>query len=155
MDGLKYWKFKHLMVSEVTLEIMGQLIERRQKEQKYEETLLKWSLSLFVVIFFSLIYIYFYKLTMIEKAFAGSHTTIDYIFEDKLLLVMGIAMLTCLFQMFVYKNKHKKAENEYEELRITTIDRGEELWEKPVPWNHRHEVYDWMKKEHDINLYYK
>ncbi|WLD91858.1 DUF2663 family protein [Alkalihalobacillus sp. AL-G] len=155
MTGLKNWKFKHLMISEVTVEVLEQLIERRIKEQRYEETLLKWSLSLFVVIFFAFLYLYFYKFSTIQMTFIDTRTIFDYIVQDNLLLFMVIAGLTCMIQMIVFKKKHSKAESDYEELRITTIERGEELWEKPIPWDHRHEVFDWMKKEHDINLYFK
>ncbi|WP_257347757.1 YpbF family protein [Pseudalkalibacillus decolorationis] len=155
MDGLKDRKFKQYMISGVTVEVIDQLIDRRKKEQKYEQTLLKWSLSLFVVIFFTFLYVYFYKLRLVQQSFFSTKGMFEFIIQDKLLLVMTVAGLTCLIQLFAYKKKHQKAENEYEELRKTTIERGEELWEKPVPWKHRHEVFDWLKNEHDINLYHK
>ncbi|WP_261129169.1 YpbF family protein [Bacillus sp. Marseille-Q3570] len=155
MDGLQYWKFKQYSVSEVTLEVVKNLIERRTKEKRFEQLVLKWSLSLFVMLFFSLIYIYFYKLPAFGTMFLMNRNVIGYLSQDKLLLTLFIIGIFSIVQMIYYKKKHTKAENEYEELRIATIERGEELWEKPVPWKHRHEVFDWLKQEHDVNLYHK
>lgn len=155
MDDLKVWNFKQYQVSEVTLEVLKSLVEKRQKEQKFEQLLLKWSLSLFVILFFAILYIYFYKLPAIESMFMNSRKASEYFMQDMILFVLFIVGVLCFIQMFLYKKKHVKAEGEYEELRIATIDRGEELWEKPVPWQHRHEVFEWLKKEHDVNLYHK
>ncbi|MCF6408261.1 DUF2663 family protein [Pseudalkalibacillus salsuginis] len=155
MNGLQYWKFKQYLISEVTLEVVKNLIERRTKEKRFEQLLLKWSLSLFVVLFFSIVYTYFYKLPALERMFLTNRDIMSDLTKDKLLFILLIAGVFCVIQMIHYKKKHTKAENEYEELRIATIERGEELWEKPVPWKHRHEVFDWLKSEHDINLYHK
>ncbi|WP_349407596.1 DUF2663 family protein [Pseudalkalibacillus sp. SCS-8] len=155
MDGLQLWKFKQYQVSEVTLEVVKNLVERRQKEQRFEQLLLKWSLSLFVIMFFSLLYIYFYKLPMFENMFLSAGKMTAYLFQDRILFILFVIGVFCFIQMFLYKRKHMKAEKEYEELRIATIERGEELWEKPAPWDRRHEVYEWLKKEYDVNLYHK
>ncbi len=155
MDGLRVWKFKQYQISEVTMEVIKSLVEKRQKEQRFEQLLLKWSLSLFVILFFAVLYIYFYKLSTLETMFINSSNISEYFLQDMLLFVLFVGGLLCLVQMILYKKKHVKAESEFEELRIATIERGEELWEKPVPWNHRHEVFEWLKKEHDVNLYHK
>lgn len=155
MDGMKIWKFRQCQVSEVTIEVIKSLIEKRQKEQRFEQLVLKWALTLFVILFFALLYIYFYKLPTVENLYVSTQSVSANLLQDKILGVLIIVGILSFVQMILYKKKHTKSESEYEELRIATIERGEELWEKPVPWQHRHEVFEWLKAEYDVNLYHK
>ena len=61
----------------------------------------------------------------------------------------------CSFITKYAKKKLDKAEKEYEELRYEIIDRQEELWDTRERWQKRHELFEWLAKEYDVNLFHK
>ncbi len=53
------------------------------------------------------------------------------------------------------KKKYKKADDDYEAIRSDFIDRNEEWWSDEEQWEKRHIVFEFMKKNYNINIFHK
>lgn len=67
-----------------------------------------------------------------------------------LILTIGLFGL-----MNLLKQKREKAEKEFHDLRREIVDKSKDLWKKEEAWKNRHQVFEMMKNNYDINLFYE
>ncbi len=70
-------------------------------------------------------------------------------------MLMVSLSIVAYFQLRKIAKKCKKAEEEFESLRLEILDRSDELFEGQLQWQNRHAVFKYLKDQHEINLYYK
>ncbi|MBB6449005.1 SNF family Na+-dependent transporter [Geomicrobium halophilum] len=69
-------------------------------------------------------------------------------------IVVAICISAAAFLVFE-KKKLDEAEKEYQELRNEVVDRYEEIWHTEQLRKQSYILYDWLEKEHDVNLFHR
>ncbi|GAK06617.1 DUF2663 family protein [Geomicrobium sp. JCM 19038] len=136
------------MISPTLAKLLRELIKRKKAEKKEERTVITLGWCAAACWLIALSYIIF--------GFGSEHTSIvNRTTESELgplLIVMGLgatAMLT------VYRKRYDEAEKDYKSLRNQVIDRYDEFWGDEELKGMRYDVYDWLEKEHGVNLFYR
>lgn len=147
MSEPKEWK----LLSNVAKTMLNELIERHEEYNKFERARFLW--GLFALFCLGCLLMYSYDL------FFWQHGTIKgnilHFATSKPLFWLLIIILTiALVHVQHFMKKATKAEDEFEALRKEVIERNQELWEHDHSWAERDAIYEYMKKEHDINLYF-
>ena len=140
---------EHFFGSKIVETMLEELIARHQSFQKLEKTRNIWAI---IMIIFSVFMLFISnEILMIKSEPNQIFTQITN--EPRFIFLLFLVML--LFSQFHFLTKKTlKAEKDFEELRIEIIERSNELWESDILWEKRHEVYTYMKKVHNINLYF-
>lgn len=132
----------------VTEAVIEALIEQKKKLDKIQEKASIWK---WVTILLACSYLLFLvsEQNMLEGFILDSllNNTIHLTFL--LLILMNYGILVTL------KKKIDKRKDDYESLRAEVINRSEELWSNEQAWRSRHQLFEQLKQEHDINLYYE
>lgn len=146
VDALKEWKLPQQ--SKVTIVLLQDLVERKnsEKQNKAKSQTYGYFLAFILLAMGGLVW---YEL---------DHSTSFFISElsmRSLPIMLIISGVITYFQLRKYSKKSKKAEDEFESLRLEIIDRSDELFKDQQQWESRHDVFDYLKETYDINLYYK
>ncbi|MGA9289160.1 MAG: DUF2663 family protein [Anaerobacillus sp.] len=149
MDAFKEWKIPQPQ-SSVTIVLLQELVERKHNEKEYKaKTLFYGYVLTFLIIMIGGILVY-----ELEKSTAFLVQSISA--KTTPLLSLFFAMsIVAFYQLRKFTKKCKKAEDEFESLRLEVLDRSDELFEGQNQWENRHSVFSYMKETFDINLYYK
>ena len=133
-----------------TKQMLQNVIDRKQKWDKLKNThlLLLWSSTFITFCFFY----YFYK-TIIGPYSYSFEAIFSAFFSKDIHLYVFLFIFGMFGAVKVIYDKKEKAEKEYHALRSEIIDRSKDLW-KEDSWKRRHQIYELMKKEWDINLYH-
>ena len=149
MDALKEWNLPQPQ-SKVTIVLLQELVERKNVEKQYKGK----SQSYGYILAFLLVSIgcfFWYELENSTSFFVNELS-----FRSvPMLLLLIISCIVTYFQLRKFTKKSKKAEDEFESLRLEILDRSDELFEGQQQWESRHQVFKYLKEEYDINLYYK
>ncbi|MCA0990819.1 DUF2663 family protein [Guptibacillus hwajinpoensis] len=149
MDALKEWNLPQPQ-SKVTIVLLQELVERKIVEKQYKAKSQSYGYIL-AFLLVSMGCFFWYELENSTSFFVNELTfnTIP------MLLILVISSVVTYFQLRKFSKKTKKAEDEYESLRLEILDRSDELFEGQKQWESRHVVFKYLKEEYDINLYYK
>ncbi|RBW70318.1 DUF2663 family protein [Bacillus taeanensis] len=150
MEQFKEWQLKQLLVPEVALELLKTLVERKQKEEHYEKELIKWGITVFVFLLLGFIYICVTGLPLLI-----SFSQLTKVLFDPIVWIIGAAAMFSYYKLNKCKKTCKKAEEEFEKLRLEIIKRTGELWSDEKQWESRHFVFEFMKSHFHINLYHE
>ncbi|MCO7126743.1 YpbF family protein [Sporolactobacillus shoreicorticis] len=141
-------------ISGITFTILMELIKRKKEKDKWKrrEAVLGLCLTLFASIgIISIFFIYPGTLNSMHHL----HTMISRPSSWAFLILCG----TFLFFFTYCHGEREDAEDDYDELREEVIDREKELWLKDQPDQFgdtvRYGILRYLKKEFDINLFYK
>lgn len=135
-----------------TKQMLQSVLNKKRKYDRFKRNCFRWQIfTLSGGMFFLL---YFYQFTVIPNG-----TNIGYMLGELvgnsvhffLILMIGASYATAHY----HKKKEEKYEKEYHGLRTEIIRKSSELWPQPYHWKKRAEVYDMMKKNFDINLYFE
>lgn len=149
MDALKQWNLPQPQ-SDVTMVLLNELIERKREEDQYKtKTHIYGYILMFLLVVCGGLLVYQLQVspTVLWELFSFSSAPVLLI----LLMLSGITF----YQLRRVSKKLKKAEGELDLLRLEVIDRSEELWKSEAQWERRHDVFNYMKINHDINLFHK
>ena len=146
------WKQKNYESNLVVKVMAEELISRQRKMNKLEKARIIWTSFLLGCL---LIFVFFGYKIYNWKGLAFSGEYLSAFTSYPLFILLILVLVIAFIQLNIFEKKGKKAEKEFEELRAEFIDRNAELWEKDRDWKNREEVYSYMKKEYDINLYHK
>lgn len=149
MDALKEWNLPQPQ-SKVTIVLLQELVERRIVEKQYKAKSQSFGYIL-VLLLVSMGCFFWYEIQKSTSFFVNELSSRS----APMLLILFISSIVTYFQLRKFSKKSKKAEDEYESLRLEILDRSDELFEGQQQWESRHVVFKYLKKEHDINLYYK
>lgn len=146
VDALKEWKLPQQ--SKVTIVLLQELVDRKyfEKQYKAKSQTYGYFLAFILVAMGGLVW---YELENSHSFFISELS----MRSVPVMLVIG-GVIT-YFQLRKFSKKSKKAEGEFESLRLEIIDRSDELFKNQQQWESRHDVYHYLKEEYDINLYYK
>lgn len=132
--------------------MLQELVERKRKYDALKATGNKFRLLTFILFALYLIYLTIFVIQPYSHSF---ETLISIYLNNSFHLVSLLIIITGYSIVLFYDKKVKKAENEYDDLRCEIIRKSSELWPQPNLWNKREKVYEVMKREFDINLYYE
>lgn len=136
---------------EATKQTLQLLVNKKRKQDTFKQREWRWRLSCCFSVGLFLGYVYLF----IFRQSPSYSTSISYFFDRSvhLWVVMFIAFQLGMIKYLLYKKD--KAEKEYHDLRKEMVKRSDDYWSKPADWKQRHQVFDMMKKEFDINLYHE
>lgn len=126
--------------------ILAELVKRKQIWVAMEKEKVKWTWLIFISL--ALFLYHLYDMTIDHYVF---HTILDKSYMTVVFIIIGVSYI----QISYFIKKCKKAEQQFEELRIDIIERNTELWEKDEYWKQREAIFARMKEKYDINLYHK
>ncbi|MGG3844917.1 DUF2663 family protein [Aeribacillus composti] len=134
-----------------TKHMLQGLIERKREFETYKQKCLVWKIITFVEVIIFIVFIYFNVYQRLETDLLF---VLFYFFQSSHLF--AVLLIAFSYSTAVYfKKKEEKAEKEYHELRWEIIDKSTDFWKSEEEWMNRDKVFSVMKKEFDINLYYK
>ena len=145
MDALK-----QLLVPEVTLTILRQLVQRKAKQDALKRKLVWWGMIFLSCIVFASIFV-----TMQLHSVSTGERTYNDLMKSPSLWGVALAVFGTYWQFFLTRKSFEEAEEEYEALRMDVLNRSTELWSTEEQWEMRHLVFEFMKEQFDINLYYE
>lgn len=75
--------------------------------------------------------------------------------NDTLTFVLFLATIASMLLVKFYRVGLTDAKADYKALRLEVVQKSTDLWQEVESWNHRHKVFQELKKEYDINLFYE
>ncbi|WP_026689450.1 DUF2663 family protein [Alteribacter aurantiacus] len=130
--------------------IVNALVKAKQKEKVAEKKVVRAGLICLCMIILTVLYV--------TLAVFFTHHSSQYwsvmIHDPILLILIGVLVYT-----FAYLKKKKsaqeKADKDFKKLREDIIDRSMDVWQTQGVTNDRNVYYDYLLKNHNINLYHK
>jgi hypothetical protein len=133
-----------------TKQMLQNVIERKQKWDKFKQLhlIIMWSSVIFAFCF-----LYYFYNRIIGPYSYSFEAVFSAFFSKEIHMYVFLFIFGMFGAVKVLYDKKEKAEKEYHALRGEIIDRSKDLW-KEDSWKKRHQVYELLKKEWDINLYH-
>ncbi|WP_062046738.1 DUF2663 family protein [Bacillus sp. JCM 19034] len=152
MKNVTDWSIEDYQASPVIKIMLKELIERKSKVEKWKnyQTYCGYGTCFLLLLLLAISYF-----TFSQPAFSFHYSILTQLTDETLFI---FALLLIGFNLLLLQYFHKKTiktEKEYEELREELIDRNSELWEEDTGWQAREHVFQYLKTNHDINLYFK
>jgi uncharacterized membrane protein len=139
-------------MDEVTKKMLLGVIERKQKFER-----LKTIVNLLQFITF--IGFSFFSIYLVLYIVYPNEWNIGWMIDDFLNRPIHVYILLILFSAYwgvlYYRKKCETAENEFHALRCEIIQKSADLWKEEQAWKERYKLFEIMKKEYDINLYFE
>ncbi|AKL84972.1 YpbF [Bacillus atrophaeus UCMB-5137] len=135
-----------------TKQMLQALVKRKVKYENYAKQCRRWQWT--SLISFGLLCLFF-----IFKGFSLNQQAPQIMLEEflnhtvYLFWMMAAAFAYCT--SYYFKKKEEKAEGEYHKLRCEIIQKSTDLWPQPEKWKARESVFQMMKHQYDINLYFE
>lgn len=142
----------NIYLDEVKKVIFTNLIESKISYNKAKKTENQWKYTSF---FFLACFILYFTYFTLLPAWPLPNKMLALFLDDRNHLFL---ILLCVgsFGIFgICRKKYDKADKEFHALRCEVIRRSEELWPTDREWEERFKLYEWIEKEHDINLYHE
>ncbi|MBB5172928.1 DUF2663 family protein [Texcoconibacillus texcoconensis] len=130
--------------------VVDELLKCKQKEKEAEKKVYRAGYCFFFVLAISLIYVTF---LLLQTGTPNSYLTL--ILGDQWLLLLLLMMSLSFYQVTMRKSKLDKAEKDFDELREDIIDRLSDIWDTEENWKEKHKLFQELKNDYDINLFYK
>lgn len=136
---------------DATKKTLQLLVAKKRKFDQFKKREWRWRLSTFFTLGLFLIYIYYFIVGQ-----STSYSEMFAYFFDRSIHLPIVMFIGCQIGMIKYLlYKKDKAEKEYHELRKEMVKRSDDYWSQPEEWKQRHQVFEMMKREFDINLYHE
>jgi hypothetical protein len=150
MNTLNHWKINPY-VNSLTSVVLAQLVEKKAEKDRWKKGLNQWGFSMIFVVVATFFYLYLFKI----KNASSLSNPLTLLFVDEMVWICVVFLIFSSFHLIWMRKKCKKAEDEFEAIRLDFIDRNEEWWSDEAQWEKRHIVMEFMKKEYNINIYHK
>ncbi|MEI5907153.1 DUF2663 family protein [Bacillus spongiae] len=136
---------------EATKKMLQNVVTRKNKYEKVKQQHL---IILWLSIFYGFSLSYFSYRTIVGPNDSSFYNIFFSFFTNTLyVFLFSIAIFLFVSAKILFDKKEKK-EKEYHDLRCEIIDRSKDLW-KEEAWKQRHQIFELMKEEYDINLYHQ
>jgi hypothetical protein len=135
---------------QATKQMLNNLIERKQKFDRAKKMHLY---ILWISIFTAFCFLYYLTKAVLEPYSYSFGAMFSVYVSDSMHLYISLFLAGLFGAVKVLHQKKEKKEKEYQDLRKEIIDRSKDLW-KEEAWKKRHQVFDKMKSQFDINLYH-
>ncbi|WP_243386482.1 DUF2663 family protein [Bacillus kexueae] len=135
-----------------TKSMLFELVKRKRKYEAFKAKCLLWQVLTFILCGVFFVYLY----TILYLPFNGqiAYMLKQFINDGRnglFVLVIGASYATALY----FKKKEDKKEKEFHALRCEIIDKSTDLWKSEEAWKERDQIFAFMKKKFDINLYFE
>ncbi|ODA15177.1 MULTISPECIES: YpbF family protein [Geobacillus] len=137
-------------LDEVAKEMLMAVIEKKKKWERLEKRTLLLQAAAFSGLAVFLLY-----LLAKAAAFGTWGERIAWFFAAPAHVLILLLLSTVYWAAVYYKGKSEKAEDDFHALRCEIIQKSIDLWQDQEQWNGRHRLFEWMKREYGINLYYE
>jgi positive regulator of sigma E activity len=142
---------EYLHIDEVTKQMLFGVIEKKQKWERLKKNVISLQVGTLVGFAAFFVYVLFYLIFPSDTLTAF----IKVFLEKTVHLYILLWLFTSYWAILYYKRKCDKAEEEFHSLRCEIIQKSADLWKEEQQWKERHKLFEIMKKEYDINLYYE
>lgn len=137
---------------EATKMMLQNAVKRKRKWDKLKEWHLLFMWGTIIFAFMNFIYLYYSTVVPYSYSFAAIFSA--YV-SDSLNFYLLVFIMGAFGFMNVLRQKRDKAEKEYHAIRCEIIDKSKDLWKKEDEWKNRHQVFEMMLKNFDVNLYHE
>ncbi|OQP05959.1 MULTISPECIES: YpbF family protein [Geobacillus] len=137
-------------LDEVTKEMLLAVIEKKKKWERLEKRTTVLQAASFVGLAAFLLYV-----IANAAAVATWSGRFAWFFAAPVHILILLLLCTVYWAAVYYKGKSEKAEDDFHALRCEIIQKSIDLWKDEEQWNGRHRLFEWLKREYDINLYYE
>ena len=137
-------------LDEVTKEMLLAVIEKKKKWERLEKRTTILQVASFVGLAAFLLYV-----IANVSAVATWSERLAWFFAAPVHIFILLLLCTVYWLAVYYKGKSEKAEDDFHALRCEIIQKSIDLWKDEEQWNGRHRLFEWLKREYDINLYYE
>jgi hypothetical protein len=142
----------HENIDEVTKQMVLAVIEKKQKFERLKTRVT--ALQIITFIGFSSFFIYVALFIVYPNYLIISSIIDDFLNRPEHLYILLI-LFSMYWSILFYQKKCDKAEEEFHALRCEIIQKSNDLWKEKEEWKERYKLFEWMKKQYDINLYYE
>ncbi len=125
-----------------------------ERKEKYEKAKIKHLFYLWVSIFYGFAFSYISYTFILSPHDYSFYAMFSAFFTSGPMLLSFLVAVFLFGASKIHFDKKEKTEKEYQTLRCEIIDRSKDLW-KDQAWKQRHIIFEFMKKEFDINLYHQ
>ncbi|MGP7816088.1 DUF2663 family protein [Niallia sp. 01092] len=137
---------------EATKAMLQKLVEKKRKYDGLKKIHL---FIMWLTIFLTFVYTYwFYKQVAVPYNYSFA-AMFSVLVQENVHLYAMLLIIGSFGFMNILKQKKEKAEKEFHELRCEIIDKSKDLWKKEEAWKNRHQVFNMMKQQYDINLFHE
>jgi hypothetical protein len=143
--------FEDFHIDEVTKQMLFGVIEKKQKWERLRKNVIFLQIVTFSGFTAFFIYVLF-NLVVPSGTWAAF---VQVFFGKTAHLYILLLLFTSYWAVLHYKRNADKAEEEFHSLRCEIIQKSADLWKEEQQWKERHKLFELMKKEYDINLYYE
>ncbi|MGR3764871.1 YpbF family protein [Rossellomorea sp. NS-SX7] len=133
-----------------TKQMLNNLVDRKQKFDRAKKLHLY---ILWTAMFTAFCFLYYVTKAILEPYSYSFGTMFSVYVSDSIHLLISVFLAGLFGAVKVLYQQKEKKEKEYQDLRKEIIDRSKDLW-KDEAWKRRHQVFDKMKSQFDINLYH-
>lgn len=133
-----------------TKQMLNNLVDRKQKFDRAKKLHLY---ILWTAMFTAFCFLYYVTKAILEPYSYSFGTMFSVYVSDSIHLLISVFLAGLFGAVKVLHQQKEKKEKEYQDLRKEIIDRSKDLW-KDEAWKRRHQVFDKMKSQFDINLYH-
>ncbi|WP_110113000.1 YpbF family protein [Bacillus sp. CGMCC 1.16541] len=142
----------HHSTDEPTKYMLQSVIERKKKFDglKRKEKRLTFAFLGALILFGCYLFFSLSHLSMFSIS-----GVIGFILNETYHLFMILAVMSLYVHLLQVHKKGEKAEKEFHDLRCEIIQKSKDLWPTHEKWESRHNVFELMKNEYDINLYHE
>ncbi|QWC21528.1 YpbF family protein [Bacillus haikouensis] len=135
---------------QATKQMLQSLIERKQKFDRAK----KMHVSiLWLSVFTAFCFLYYLAKSVLGPYSYSFGAMLSVYVSQSVHLYLTVFIGGLFGAVKVLHQLKEKKEKEYQDLRKEIIDRSKDLWKEDA-WKKRHEVFDKMKSQFDINLYH-
>ena len=150
MSDLIDHMFEEGRISKHNYYLIKKIKERKKKKERYKMAL--YTLSLLILILCGVAIYCLFDGRVTQEQYALS---LDSFLQNRFLFNLILAFIG-LFLVFRFVGKrYEEVDRDYEKLRVEIINRSKELWSHHYDPDSEGLVYDYLKKDYDINLFHK
>jgi hypothetical protein len=134
-----------------TKQMLQNVVVRKRKFDRYKNYhfLLVW-----ISVFYSFTSLYLMYKTILQPFSYSFYQVFSLMVNDGKYMFFLFLAIFLFGATKVFYDKKEKYEKEYHDLRCEIIDRSKDLWKNDA-WNSRHQIFEMMKEQYDINLYHE
>lgn len=132
--------------------MLQNVVNRKRKYDKYykKHLYVMWATMICAAVY--ILFVYF----TVTLPYSYSFYKMFSAFVNNSFHIFAIIFLFGLYgYMNVLGEKRDKAEKEFHALRCEIVAKSRDLWHMDEAWPERHEVFEMMLKNYDINLYHE
>ncbi|MCA1030554.1 YpbF family protein [Bacillus timonensis] len=144
-------QFQTLNTNKEARMMLSLLIERKTDLNNYTKYEAAFKVGTFVILVLFLIYL---TIFVVQPNLYSTHSIIQEILTNPFHSITILLILTGYGASVFFEKKTKSIIIEYENIRSEIVRKSLEYWPQSTHFEEKRSVFEWMKREYDINLYH-